>query len=84
MQEFKNNPSGATQDQSNPDSFNDFEMLLDSLIPLKFFVDFLESEKPNFIPYFCAIQVYKLREWDIRSYIEQEGKIQQAYLEKFD
>jgi hypothetical protein len=41
MKKLKNNPSSAASDQTDPDTFNDFEMLLESLIPLKFFVDFL-------------------------------------------
>jgi hypothetical protein len=52
---------------------NDFDMLLMSIIPHEYFNNFLQTEKPNFLPYMQEIHIGMLYIEDLKQLTDLES-----------
>jgi len=58
---FQENPQFAHYESVDPSLLNNFEMLLESVLPNQFFTTYIQNEKPQFAPYLRVIHSFKLR-----------------------
>lgn len=74
--DFIDNPHFRQQETADPSLLSDFNMLLESNIPQRFFTIFVQSEQPDYFNYLVVIVKYKIRREHIAKYrqIEEEKK----------
>lgn len=67
LQENSVKPSNL-EGQADPNLLIDFELLLMSVIPHRYFISFLQTDKPNMLPYLQVIHLCKLYQDDLIQY----------------
>ena len=60
----KINTAVGMADQEDMNAFLDFEMMLVSVLPHKFFINYLQEEKKTHLPYLQIIHLWKLYDFE--------------------
>ena len=58
-------------------AFLDFDMMLVSVLPHKFFINFLQEEKKTHLPYLQVIHLWKLYAFEAQELKQIETEIEQ-------